>query len=410
MNKILTPEDIFQNVTEKKISKNEALKLLESLINVSNNPKIRYNVIKVLEKLKLFNMSVYSILEKALLSDESDLVRFVAAQVIINNFTISENTPLIYALENEDSIYVLRNLLKLCLDSDKKNLKELQLIIIKRISNFYNLNPDDSQFIMDIDYLDYIRFKENFDDFAIKFNLQEQEKQETLLEKARLGYKGLGRVIKSENGFITGLKLHDFDKIPNSIKNLKNLEYLEIKRSNLSNLDVNFDNLLNLKYLILSNNKLDKVHDWIYEIAQKRNYAAKYIKNGVSYPEALILGLLELLLGQALVKLDQNESFSQSLLYYFKINQNGNVIGINISSDLNKIGIFPEKICSLVYLKELYLPNQNIRMIPSCISKLQYLETLDLSYNELIELPSTINDLKNLKYLKLEGNDIKTNN
>ncbi len=405
---IITPQDIAHNFLNKKISKNEALKSLELLINESFAPEVRADTINILEHLAIFNQSVYDLLEKCLITDESDLVRFTAARVLIQNFEISEDTPLFYALENEQSIFFLRNLLQVNLNSE--TLQKLQTLIKKKISNFYNLNPADAQFILDIEYLDYLKFKKNFNEFINKFDIQENEKQEYLREKARLGYKGLGRVIKSENGFITGLKLHDFDKIPNSIKNLKNLEYLEIKRSNLSNLDENYDNLLNLKYLILSNNKLDKVHNWIYEFAQNRDYAAKYIKNGVSYSEAIILGLLELLLGQALVKLDQNESFNQSLLYYFKMNQNGNLIGINISSDLNKIGIFPETICSLVYLKELYLPNQNIRMIPSCISKLQYLETLDLSYNELVELPSTINDLKNLKYLRLEGNDIKTNN
>ena len=405
---IITPQDIAHNFLNKKISKNEALKSLELLINESFAPEVRADTINVLEQLAIFNQSVYNLLEKCLITDESDLVRFTAAKVLIQNFEISEDTPLFYALENEQSIFFLRNLLQINFNSE--TLQKLQTLIKKKISKFYNLNPADAQFILDIEYLDYLKFKKNINEFTNKFDIHENEKQEYLREKARLGYKGLGRVIKSENGFITGLKLHDFDTIPISIKNLKNLEYLEIKRSNLSSLDENYDNLLNLKYLILSNNKLDKIPDWVYEVAKRRDYATKYIRYGVIYSEAFILGLLDILLGQALVKLDQNESFNQSLLYYFKINQKGNVIGINISSDLNKIGTFPEKICSLVYLKELCLPNQNIKMIPSCISKLQHLETLDLRYNELVELPSTINDLKNLKYLKLEGNDIKTNN
>jgi len=410
MSKVRTPKDIFQNVLDKKISKNEALRLLHSLINESNNPEIRVSVIEVIESLSIFNESVYSILEKALISDESDLVRYKAANVLINNFKISDDTPLFYALENEDSVYVLRNLLQLCLNSEKKVLQQLQETIKSRISKFYNLRPEDAQFILDIDYLDYLKFRENFNDFVERFNIQEDEKQDILREKAKLSYKGLGRVVKSVDGFILGLKLHDFREIPASIKNLIKLEYLEIKHTDLRNFDPNYDTLLDLKYLILSNNKFDFVPNWIIEVAKRRGYALKYLKMGVDYLEAEVLGLLELLLNQALVKLEEYESFNPSLFYHFKNNRNGNIIGINISSDLNRIGVFPEKLCNLKHLKELIMPNQNIRKIPECVSKLEDLELLDLSNNKLTELPKSLKDLKSLKQLKMEGNTIKNYN
>ena len=409
MTKIRTPEDIYQNVINKRISKKEALKILDSLLNESYRSEIRASVIDVIEKLSLFNDEVYGLLEKALLSDESDIVRFEAAKVIITHFDLSEESSLIYALENEQSIYVLRNVLQLNIFSNESSSNKIKVMILNRISEFYNLNPEDAQFIMDIDYLDYIEFKEYYYSFSDKFNIPDNEMQEILREKAKLGFKGLGRIIRSNQGFIIGLRLHDLNEIPTSIQYLKKLEYLEIKRSNLSNLDKNFDNLLNLKALVLSNNRMDVLPEWIHEVARRRDYALKYIKYDVEYKEAQVLGLLEILLGQALVKLDPYESFDHSLLYYFKINHLGYVTGINISSNLNKIGIFPEEICSLTYLQELFMPNQNLRKIPSCISKLQNLENLDLRDNELNTLPSSINELKNLKNLKLEGNEINTN-
>jgi Leucine-rich repeat (LRR) protein len=409
MSRIPTPDIIFKNVLEKKISRNEALKLLESIINESNDPDIRVNVIEVLEKLSLYNETVYSILEKALISDESDLVRFIAARALIKYYKITENTPLLFALENENSVYVLRNLLQVCLTSDKLILKQLQETILTRISNFYNLNPDDANFIMDIDYLDYIKFRENINEFSDKFQVNEHEKQDILRDKAKLGYKGLGRVVKSQNGFILGLKLHDFNEIPNSIQKLHKLEYLEIKRSDLRNFDNNFENLNGLKYLVLSNNEIDLVPKWIIEVAQRRDYAVKYIKNGVNFHEANVLGLLEILLNQALILLDEHETFNPSLLHHFKINRNGNVIGINISSDINKLGLFPRKLCSLEYLRELYLPNQNIKKLPECIAKLKVLEILDLRDNNLIELPKGLYKIKNLKQLKINGNKVRNN-
>jgi len=410
MNKTLKPKNILQNVLEKKITKKEAFKLLESLINESNIPEIRANAIQTLERLSIFNESTFFLLEKSLITDESDLVRFMAVRVLIKHFPLTKNTSLIYAIEHEESIYFLKKVLNLCIKSEKKQLKVLRGKILKRISTFYNLNSDDAQFILDIDYLDYMKFRENFKDFIKKFQINETEKQKLIRENAKLGYKGLGRVVKSEDGFIIGLRLEDFSEIPLSIQNLKKLEYLEIKRSNLSNLNNNFENLLNLKYLNLNNNQIESIPDWIIELVSKRNYALKYAKNGVIYKEAKLLGLLEILLGQALVKLDNRESFNHSLLYYYKTNYDGHLIGISISSDLNKIGIFPIQLCSLKFLEELYLPNQDLSNIPECISELKQLKILDLRNNIIESLPESIDELRNLKNLKLDGNPLYKNN
>ncbi len=406
MSRILTPQDILQNVLEKKISKKEALKLLETLINESNKAEIRVEVIKTIEKLVIFNDSTFDILERCLLADESDNVRFSAARVLIENFDLNEDTPIFYAIENEQSIYFLKNLLNLNISEGKPIINDLKNAILNKISKFYNLNPADARFILDIDYMDYIKFKINFEEFVDKFHIEEGQKHDLLKENTRMGYKGLGRIVKTENGFITGLRLNDFEEIPNTIQFLSKLEYLEVKRSNLQNLDQSYENLLNLKYLILSNNEMDSIPIWVFEVANRGNYALKYIKFGVESSEAKILGLLEILLGQALVKLGEEESFNHSLLYYYKINYNGNIIGISISSDLNKIGIFPEQLCSLKFLKELCLPNQNLRKIPDCIIQLELLETFDLRNNKIKYLPDTIRTLKNLKNLLLKGNPL----
>lgn len=406
MRRIRTPEDIYQNVLDKKTSKNEAFKLLESLMGESNDPKIRADVIEIIQKLSFASESAYQMVEKALISDESDMVRLNAAMALIGNFKIPEETPLFYALENEQSVYVLKNLLQYCSSSDNALCTKIRNLIYERISKFYNLCPDDARFVMDIDYLEYLKFKENFNEFARKLNLNEKQKQETLQENAKLSYKGLGRVVKSKDGFILGLRLHDFRVIPLSIQYLKKLEYLEIKHSDLRNLDRSFENLLNLKYLILSNNELDVVPDWIVAVVRKNGLGLKYFKKGVKFEEAGILGLVEILLNQALVMLEEHELFNPSLLHHFKINRNGNIIGVNITSDLNRIGVFPAKLCDLHQLRILNLPNQNIRKIPNCVSNMKYLEILDLSNNKIKELPEKLTDLKNLKHLKLDGNDL----
>jgi len=201
MSRILTPQDILQNVLEKKISKKEALKLLETLINESNKAEIRVEVIKTIEKLVIFNDSTFDILERCLLADESDNVRFSAARVLIENFDLNEDTPIFYAIENEQSIYFLKNLLNLNISEGKPIINDLKNAILNKISKFYNLNPADARFILDIDYMDYIKFKINFEEFVDKFHIEEGQKHDLLKENTRMGYKGLGRIVKTENGF-----------------------------------------------------------------------------------------------------------------------------------------------------------------------------------------------------------------
>jgi hypothetical protein len=161
----------------------------------------------------------------------------------------------------------------------------------------------------------------------------------------------------------------------------------------------------------LKNNEIKIVPHWVLDISSTDNYIEKYVKNGVNYEEASILGLLEILAGQAFVKIELETlffpvtSFFPSLLFYYKINQNGNVIALHLSSELSRIGIFPKEVCKLNFLEELCMVNQNIKNIPECIGELKALKTLNLGFNKINEIPDSIVNLENLEYLYLKNHE-----
>jgi Leucine-rich repeat (LRR) protein len=76
--------------------------------------------------------------------------------------------------------------------------------------------------------------------------------------------------------------------------------------------------------------------------------------------------------------------------------------------NLSNIGLeeLPPEIDTLVVLRELYLPYNQLRTLPPEIAKLENLEVLQLNYNEITYLPPEIASLHKLKWLELASNQL----
>jgi len=263
MNEHPTPESIYSKYVDKKIGTKRALKLFESIINESDDEETRVATLEYIGELTADDELAFKIIENCLISDESPVVKFGAAKTLIHSFPERELKPLIWAIDNENSIYFLKNLIDLLETQDYRQFEQIRIRIYKKITTKYNLNSNDSKLILDIEYLDYIKFQADFSNFLEKFDISDSDRQILIKENTDIGNKGLGRVKKAKGGFIISLILSDLKEIPSSICNLRNLQELEISNCRIEKYPEKCPNLSSIKRIKFKNNTIDIVPSWL---------------------------------------------------------------------------------------------------------------------------------------------------
>jgi hypothetical protein len=142
---------------------------------------------------------------------------------------------------------------------------------------------------------------------------------------------------------------------------------------------------------------VEKNHRPDLALISKLIYSKRYIKKGVNEKDAIILGILELLLNEKL-----KEGIPDGHLgRHFRLDNNGNVIGLDLfyvhgAAFFNP---FPEEICDLSHLN--YLSISFGGGLPHSINKLKNLESFEFYGYELNTLPDTIGELEKLKYISI---------
>ncbi|MBY9020270.1 MAG: hypothetical protein KGD67_04370 [Candidatus Lokiarchaeota archaeon] len=270
MNEHPTAESIYSKYVDKKIGTTHALKLFESLISKSDDEEIRVSVLNYISKLSDDDELAFNIIENCLISDESPRVKFGAAKALIYSLPERVLKPLLWTIQNENSIYFLKNVVDLLETRKYLQFEQIRDVIYKKITTKYKLKASDSKLILDIEYLDLMKFRADYDNFLEKFDLPDAEKQTLIKENTEIGNKGLGRVKKAEKGFIVSLILSDLNEIPSSLCNLRNLQELEISNCRIEKYPEKCPNLLSLKRLIFKNNTVEKVPSWVLDSKVKK--------------------------------------------------------------------------------------------------------------------------------------------
>ncbi len=158
--------------------------------------------------------------------------------------------------------------------------------------------------------------------------------------------------------------------------------------------NMNIREILNLQYLILSNNKIKEIPDSIglltnlFEL-DLRNNEIKKIHNSIS----LLTNLIKLTLDNNKIEKIPDSIGNLTNLIRFTLNN-------------NKIKEIPDSIGNLTNLQHLYLGNNEIKEIPYSIGLLTNLHTLDLSDTQIKKLPNSISKLINLKIFMLYDTEI----
>ncbi|MFW9771485.1 MAG: AN1-type zinc finger domain-containing protein [Candidatus Thorarchaeota archaeon] len=97
----LTVAKIYEYVTKKELSKEEALKLLNFFIESSSNMDNRINSLTAFGLLNLNSKESFKVLENCLISDENHEVRRTAAKVLSKLFPKKSEALINYALNQK---------------------------------------------------------------------------------------------------------------------------------------------------------------------------------------------------------------------------------------------------------------------------------------------------------------------
>lgn len=397
-------EKLIFNFKNKKISKKEAIEILISLIESSDDVNTRFRSINFLRELDHKSKRVFEILEGCLVSDESSLIRGIAARLLVTKFPKICFDTIKWVMHYDRSVLVLKYLKDYVMNEENEYSQNLSKTLSEFLAENYGVIDKEAFFLLDLEYIKDKNLEIGFFKPLIK--------KERIISLDLAGLQ-INKIPFSIGNLTELINLNLWDNnlvtLPRSIENLQKLKYLYLDWNQFSILpNINWMKLKSLRKLSLTNNiNLIHIPKSLF-LLSKRNFSNKYINEGVNLTDAPLLGLIEILTGQSLSKVGLNEELNKLYACNYRINKEGNVIGIYLYGYHSfKINLIPEQIFSLKFLEELILRQQNIKNIPDSIKKLKFLKKLDLMSNKIKKIPRIINELNTLRYLDLEDNLIK---
>jgi len=217
------------------------------------------------------------------------------------------------------------------------------------------------------------------------------------LEELDLLYNSI-KSLPNELSKLTKLKSLDLQQneiatIPSVIGKLTNLEKLNLDINKIKKFSTTLCQLKNLKYLSLNQNEISSIPSCIKNLNKVEEMS--FDDNKISkLPDGFFdLDNLRRLdfYGNEFTKFPSNAKNNKKLVYLYM--------------HFNKITSIPDSIKNLKKLQVLNLNNNVITNLPAALGELKDLTTLDLGSNKIdAEIPESLNNLKNLEYLVLGYN------
>ncbi|MFX1303725.1 MAG: leucine-rich repeat domain-containing protein [Promethearchaeota archaeon] len=404
MSKSTKLQQIKHDLEINKITRSEANALLVSLIENSEKDHYRVKCLEEFGEIIIRTEKNFQILENYLISDENPLIRSIVAKIILLKFPKLCTNPLKWVIKNDKSVFVIKNLINSLEQSNINYSKLLLKMVFDRLTEIYEVIPKEAQFIIDLEYELNPNFEMGF------FRPVKKDKHIVALDFVGRKLMNLPFSIGALS-FLKHLNLWDnyLTTLPRSVESLSNLQFLYLDWNKFKIIpDIQWDKFKLLEKLSLTNNPgIKKIPDSLLKLI-KQNFVKKYRNEGVVTDEAPVLGLLEILTGMKLDKIQKKDKISKLYACGYRLNTEGSIIGIYLYGYYSfQINFIPLQICSLKYLKELILRDQNIRIIPDSIKKLNALKRLDLRRNSIKFIPECLIELKSLEFLDLGENKIK---
>ncbi len=378
-----TLKELQKLIRNNNMSKSEAANVLISLIEGSNSEQTRAKYVNVFENLSLKNKKVFDFLENLLISDESQIVRAVAAKVIVSLFPEEIVDPLKWIIQNDNSSHVLitiNNLIK-NLENHYRNILKIEYSKrLEAISVNFGVIPKEVGFLLDIGL--------NPDSFMDADSHSE-----------RKVIYGNNILVIIKNRRVKAISLSNWkpESLPESIKNLEKLKYLNLSCNELKILPTSIDELSRLKFLDLGWNRFQSIPGFLAKVKSVKNFRLDLDHNEIkSIPHWIdnLEALHYLNLRDNQIKIIPDSIGNLKSLEYLDLRD-------------NQIELIPESIGSNSSLKVLWLSNNKIKRIPDSIGSLNLLEVLDLENNYIQKIPEKLSKLKSLYYLNVKNNPIE---
>jgi len=268
----LKVDQVMHKYLQSDLKRTEAIKILNLILDNSDNEKERISSLMALNSLELHSSRYFELLERLMVSDLNEKIRSLAVVLMGQKFLKKAFQPMRWAIIYEKSYTPLVSIIEVL---DKMATKESKKLILKRLLQIVNEYEGDylNRYISMIKKLDSKIGIQHFTHVqlsSVLINLL------TILNLSKL-YPNFSYEIDKQNLTINKLDLSDLELEPkglpfgwkNNIKdisdvkglgNLKNLKNLNLSNNQIEHLN-EIVNLQALEYLNLSNNKLKDINE-----------------------------------------------------------------------------------------------------------------------------------------------------
>jgi len=348
VNEEKNPRQIFERYQKGEFDRDSVVKVLISLIEESEDKRLRLESLEVLNKLESKDPQIIKLIQHLLISDSDDRMRYMAAKMLIERFLSQSHSEVRWALENDPSIdnlqviieslrivdegllgCFLKGILKdiICgVSPVKRGIRMWYYLDLRKLFDRRDIAEFSHEELVEI-YLNYRILLGMEDKYDLDANYCHPMLKDGLIDSLNL----------------TGLGIEEISEIQN-LNKLTNLGSLDLSGNKIQEIS-GLEHLQNLGHLNLSFNRITE------------------IKN------------LDTLVGLEGLELEGNQ--------------------ISEIKGLDK----------LVNIKFLTLGENRIRKIQG-LKKLRFLHEFCLNSNE-ISVIENLGKLKNLHFLVLDGNPIK---
>jgi len=354
----VSPNKIFDDFRQGKLSKNQASDLLMSFVEnlIELDSESKNVVIKLLALICSNDKKVFKFLELLLISDLDDLVRGNAANAIISNFSDLAFEPIEWALLHEESETSIIQIIKA--------LKKTNNLKLKSLLNTFEYVEYEGKILLPFGSEQII-------------NLSGQN----IVNLSQV--KGLGNLINLNKLYLNFNKITEIEGLDNLI-NLKTLHLQGNKIRTIKGLD----QLKNLKSLYLNNNEIIKIQG---------------IANLSSLKSLMIYD-------NKIAEIQKLEHLSNLEILNLRNNRFSEIKGLKSLGNLKRLDLSNNRITeikdldNLVNLEFLDLSYNQISEIKG-LDNLKNLKFLDLRNNKITTIKQ-LNILKQLQHLYLGFNRI----